>query len=715
MSETGSFLEQAEVDSQYNHFVIGMFERGVTVVKQQTRALNLIYSLQVENKIPENSQIAIIGGGISGITAAAAALSFGHSVYLFEKNPFLCHLQRGCETRWLHPHIYDWPVSGSELPYARLPLLSWKAGTAANVVDQILTSFEKLVKDKENKSFHRFMNASLTIKKQAIKWLNSSNGNRASGEKRFDIIIFAVGYGIERMVEDSLTFSYWRNDSVNQPVLVKPNAKGKFKFFVSGAGDGGLIDVLRAKIENFNQSRIIYEIFEFDNDDSRIRKTNARLKKELQKIAAKWNLNKKAGIPMSANWLHEKYDSLYEQNLLKSVDERLSQRLRPDTEVTLNAEIDDVTYLFNLDRASLLNTFLIHRLWTKDPSFEFVGGKCQLINESPIKVLINGEERLFDHYIFRHGTDRLKVLEDVNCYEGISKIKKPRVKTSSIDTSERLWSAGYFEAGKVVQEFVPPATVTIATTFVNTLSDIISRNQEFGFRLTLHRLIKIKDKQFFQQIARYSRRNKNSLQLANSEQDRKTVSKKTITKNEEVRRVFRIETGIVGLVCRLGKPIIIKRMNDRSFKSFWEKLQMHDKTYPPREIDKQVKSLLACPFFAPHKENGPKYVSAVLFVDSSDLDFFSKEILEIIYAACQGFVLNLEDMKTNREVFFSSAEYLGYPIHSKPLKRDQQILTNPNYTSLLEFSDRIFQDFKKGLTFRTIQSLDAELIEVQSI
>lgn len=709
MSETSSFLDQAEVDSQYKHFVIGMFERGVTVVKQQTRALNLIYSLQEENKIPGKSQIAIIGGGISGITAAAAALSLGHNVYLFEKNPFLCHLQRGCETRWLHPHIYDWPVSGSELPYARLPLLSWKAGTAANVVDQILTSFERLVKDKENKSFHRFMNASLTIRKQSIKWLNSSNINRASGEKRFDVILFAVGYGIERMVEDSLTFSYWRNDSVNQPVLVKHNSKGKFKFLVSGAGDGGLIDVLRAKIENFNQGKIIYEIFEFDNGDPKIQSKNVRLKNALQKIAAEWNKNKnERGMPLG--WLHERYDSLYEKGLLKLVDERLSKRIRPDTEVTLNAELDDVTYLFNLDTASLLNTFLVHRLWTKDPSFEFIGGKCQLIDKSPLKVLINGEERLFDHYIFRHGTDKLKVLEDVNCYEGISRIKKPRAKTLIIETSERLWSAGYFEANKVVQEFVPPATITIATTFVNTLSDIISRNQEFGFRLTLHRLIKIKDKQFFQQIARYSRPNKNSQQLVTSEQDRKT-------KNEEVRRVFRIETGLVGLVCRLGRPVIIKRMNETSFKSFWEKLQMYDKNYPPREINKQVKSLLACPFFAPHKGDAPRHVSAVLFVDSSDLNFFSEKTLEIIYAACQGFVRNLEDMKANREVFFSSAEYLGYPIHSTPSKRDQQILDNPDYASLLglEFSDRIFKDFKKGLTFKTIQSLDAELIEVQSI
>jgi hypothetical protein len=97
MTENDAFFAQTRVDSKNNHFTIGTFERGITVYKQQMRAFNLIHKLH--GTLGKDARLAIIGGGISGVTATAAALMLGYTVYLFEKDQVLCNLQRGCEIR----------------------------------------------------------------------------------------------------------------------------------------------------------------------------------------------------------------------------------------------------------------------------------------------------------------------------------------------------------------------------------------------------------------------------------------------------------------------------------------------------------------------------------------------------------------------------------------------------------------------------------------
>lgn len=86
-------------------FVLGSFDRRMTVYAQQVRALNLIYSLEKAERIQRGDKIAIIGGGVAGVTAAAGALVRGMHVTLFEKAQELLHMFKGCHTRGLHPRI----------------------------------------------------------------------------------------------------------------------------------------------------------------------------------------------------------------------------------------------------------------------------------------------------------------------------------------------------------------------------------------------------------------------------------------------------------------------------------------------------------------------------------------------------------------------------------------------------------------------------------
>src|SRR6185295_13919274 len=150
-----------QVGSDQLYSIGPFFKRGLTVFKQQVRALNLIHAIHTSNKHSAQT-MAVIGGGVSGVTAAAAAIALGWEVHLFEQRPVLCHLQHGCDTRWLHPHIYDWPQAGSEDPYAGLPLLNWKEGTAATVTEQIMTEFEEIAEAAKGR-LHRYLGATTLL------------------------------------------------------------------------------------------------------------------------------------------------------------------------------------------------------------------------------------------------------------------------------------------------------------------------------------------------------------------------------------------------------------------------------------------------------------------------------------------------------------------------------------------------------------------------
>src|SRR5258705_11053726 len=88
-------LSLCQLGSSRRLYSIGpFFKSGLTVFKQQVRALNLIYVINEATK-PRNGDLAIIGGGVAGVTAAAAAAALGWEVHLFEQTPVLCPLQSG--------------------------------------------------------------------------------------------------------------------------------------------------------------------------------------------------------------------------------------------------------------------------------------------------------------------------------------------------------------------------------------------------------------------------------------------------------------------------------------------------------------------------------------------------------------------------------------------------------------------------------------------
>jgi hypothetical protein len=272
-------LGHFRISSEPELYTLGSFDRHVTVLSQQTRALNLAWALVETRTVPTRDdhrsvRIAIVGAGFAGLTLAAA-LRRKHArgdVTIFEERDALLPLQQGSDTRWLHPHIYDWPNEGSEAAAAMLPVLNWTAGRASDVVVQVLGEWSRIMSPPLPRDFKvslfcntrhlqispcgsdarhaqvEWVGERRDFKDGALPKYSSTRGN----SDRFDIVILAVDFGVE--TGDP---SYWRNETFGQPSLNRPRAT----YLVSGQGDGAMIDLFRLRISQFRQDRILEEMF----------------------------------------------------------------------------------------------------------------------------------------------------------------------------------------------------------------------------------------------------------------------------------------------------------------------------------------------------------------------------------------------------------------------------------------------------------------------
>jgi hypothetical protein len=309
-------------------YLLGSLERGVTVYGQQVRAHNLTWALsELEDASRPTQKIAVVGGGIAGLTATACLLGlFRNShVTLFEKSSDLCSLQQGCDTRWLHPRIYHWPARGSRAPSASLPVLNWHEGRASDVADQILRRFssytEKVAAAARLQVLLGVVHLRIWADSREIEWVGREGlregeffraGPSSGTTQHFDKIVLAMGFGAENFHADYPTPRYWRSEELAQPRL-----DGTVQsYVVSGYGDGAIVDLCRLTIERFRQDRILYDLFLKDLE---------KTEEELRPIAEN---------PMT----RDVFSALkaIESRLLKDALKRLGARIRKDTKVTLH-------------------------------------------------------------------------------------------------------------------------------------------------------------------------------------------------------------------------------------------------------------------------------------------------------------------------------------------------------------------------------------------
>jgi hypothetical protein len=201
------------------------FQR-VNFYSQQLRALALVEGIYRHRGLPEGARnVAVIGAGVAGLTAAAALATAGANVALIEEEETPLSRYRDAVHRELHPNIIAWPFQRLRA-ITDLPFLNWCCGPASRVREQILQDWNTHFRAKIS-----FTRRTVT----RVDW--TDRGIVVRGEGNFEVtkhhVVVTTGF-LEEMSGDGVVQNpYWHSSTMPARSVVT----------VSGIGDGGLIDV----------------------------------------------------------------------------------------------------------------------------------------------------------------------------------------------------------------------------------------------------------------------------------------------------------------------------------------------------------------------------------------------------------------------------------------------------------------------------------------
>ncbi len=223
---------------------VGFGEPSVTVADQQRRALNLVDWLR-----RTTDTVAIVGGGVAGVTLMAAASMAGVDCTLFEQAPRTLQLFEQNTTRLIHPHFYDWPRDGWRREQNCVPVLDWHAGSGRQVVDQLSRGFDAVCTAYE-------LHDRVRLNERVVRLVPGEGGVQLQVDgraaERFGRVVLCVGFGLEANLDEFGTTSYWDDHTIGR---FKPDGEPT-PFLISGCGDGGMIDYLRARIQSSRMSEV---------------------------------------------------------------------------------------------------------------------------------------------------------------------------------------------------------------------------------------------------------------------------------------------------------------------------------------------------------------------------------------------------------------------------------------------------------------------------
>ena len=329
----------------------------VAFYTQQCRALNLVWALAHRNgngKALKGKRVVVVGAGAAGLTAAAGAALAGAHVWILEKAERPMSLQIGCDHRFLHPRFHYWPEERSQSAAAALPLLTWSVGTAGQVADTIVDQFHQInnwlaLPKAAKKGFHQIelvynvrdiacepknagAQCSVGYKVENMK----AGGVGAKEQIPCHVLIFAVGFGVERTVGGLAPRSYWRTDPLTQPSI--GHSGKKLRVLVAGDGDGGSIDVLRAALKGFDHGPFIDRIIEMTMDDVALYQGIGEAEKAVETHVNKMKRTRRDEVKAEASRVFDKkYRELLDDQgptSLKELQKYLKPLARSDVEVT---------------------------------------------------------------------------------------------------------------------------------------------------------------------------------------------------------------------------------------------------------------------------------------------------------------------------------------------------------------------------------------------
>lgn len=254
MRTTDAFLNAHLVDSFVFHIDGRLWP--VSIRDQMIRGRLIVDRAVDQGLIHTDRDLAVVGGGAAGVTAALRAAELGVKVWLFEKDALFSR-HALCVTRWVDPTQYDWrlghwdaaafpwpgtpamPLAWARPDFAHALALDWQAQFALKLPR--LRAFLTPMYPVEVTGY------STTAAPGSVR-LHWQDQTGAAVHRDFGMVILALGFGNEKTSAPAPPhppysgFEFWSTDPFEQPNLgcaTPPNV------VISGGGDGSLQDFLR--------------------------------------------------------------------------------------------------------------------------------------------------------------------------------------------------------------------------------------------------------------------------------------------------------------------------------------------------------------------------------------------------------------------------------------------------------------------------------------
>lgn len=383
------------------HF-IGAFDRRITFYSQQVRALRLAHALSRRGKLKPNDNIAVVGAGAAGVTAALGFALLGNDVTLYDPATSILQLQ-SASPRLLHPHIYEWPGLGSLDDRAGLPVLDWSANHGGVVCTQLKADFDAAEARLQNLAF-KPAHTLTSLDRAGARWRLGLTTNGATTHRQFDHVVLAIGFGDEISCGAALPVHYWKQNSTGS-AAAEPHSPATY--IVSGNGDGGLTDLLNLLVQDFDHVGFTRRFLNYFSDDALRVTTEAACSGAAARVDLEPAFITHL-LPLFGEW---------------GVLDRLSQLLRSDRKVTINSSGP----LFAASKASQLNQVMVfavleaakqvsHPVQRSSGQVTDVVASAGGFQVSGLKVDDVPLTETLEHVILRHGPDRAQRYAPAGAY-----------------------------------------------------------------------------------------------------------------------------------------------------------------------------------------------------------------------------------------------------------------------------------------------------------